>query len=131
MAHAGATERADWRTMIVDCGMYVDGCRDQHVLDLDDALVEARRRGGFVWLGLHEPNAVEFDSVARMFDLHPLAVEDAIHAHQRPKLERYGDSAFVVLKPARYVDAQEVVDVSQVMVFIGDDFARTDLKAVL
>ncbi|MCC6437385.1 MAG: magnesium/cobalt transporter CorA [Acidimicrobiales bacterium] len=111
--------------MIVDCGMYVDGCRDQHVLDLDDALVEARRRGGFVWLGLHEPNAVEFDSVARMFDLHPLAVEDAIHAHQRPKLERYGDSAFVVLKPARYVDAQEVVDVSQVMVFIGDDFVVT------
>lgn len=105
--------------------MYVDGCRDQHVRELDDALVEARRRGGFVWLGLHEPNAEEFAGVARMFALHPLAVEDAIHAHQRPKLEQYGNSVFVVLKPARYVDAQEVVDVSQVMVFLGEDFVVT------
>ncbi|MEZ5263536.1 MAG: magnesium/cobalt transporter CorA [Acidimicrobiales bacterium] len=78
-----------------------------------------------MWLGLHEPNAEEFDAVARLFRLHPLAVEDAIHAHQRPKLERYGDSLFLVLKPTRYVDAAEVVDVSQVMVFAGRGFVVT------
>jgi magnesium transporter len=75
-----------------------------------------------VWIGLHEPTASEFEDVAAAFDLHPLAVEDAIHAHQRPKLERYGDSLFVVLKPARYVDSQEVIEVDQIMVFVGVDF---------
>jgi magnesium transporter len=74
---------------------------------------------------LHEPTAEEFQNTAETFDLHPLAVEDAIHAHQRPKLERYGDSLFVVLKPAIYVDSNEVVDVGQVMVFLGPDFVVT------
>jgi magnesium transporter len=111
--------------MIVDCAIYVDGCREARAHSVDAALAEARRRGGFVWIGLHEPVAEEFDAVTRAFDLHPLAVEDAIHAHQRPKLERYGDSLFVVLKPARYVDAHEVVEVGQIMVFVGGDFVVT------
>jgi magnesium transporter len=111
--------------MIVDCAIYVDGCRDARAHTVDEAMAEARRRGGFVWIGLHEPVEEEFGAVARAFDLHPLAVEDAIHAHQRPKLERYGDSLFAVFKPARYVDAEEVVDIAQIMVFVGADFVVT------
>ena len=111
--------------VIVDCAVYENGARAAEPLDLENALTTARARGGFVWIGLHEPTAEEFVTVAQAFDLHPLAVEDAIHAHQRPKLERYGDSLFMVLKPARYVDAEEVVDVGQIMVFLGADFVVT------
>ncbi len=126
--------------MIVDCAVYEDGARATEPLDLENALSTAKARGGFVWIGLHEPTAGEFSSVAEAFDLHPLAVEDAIHAHQRPKLERYGDSLFVVFKPARYVDAEEVVEVGQIMVFLGAAFvvtvrhgstALTDVRRVL
>ena len=111
--------------MIVDCAVYVGGFRDSDAHALEEAVADARSSGGFVWTGLHEPTEEEFDSVARAFDLHPLAVEDAIKAHQRPKLERYDDSLFVVFKPARYVDAEEVVEVGQIMVFVGSDFVVT------
>ncbi len=111
--------------MIVDCAVYVDGRRSAELDHVGHALMAARARGGFVWLGLHEPGEAEFDEVATAFDLHPLAVEDAVHAHQRPKLDRYGDSLFVVFKPARYVDSEEVVDVGQIMVFVGADFVVT------
>ena len=111
--------------MIVDCAVYVDGVRDPGSHAVEDAMAHARTRNGFVWVGLHEPTEDEFDNVAAAFDLHPLAVEDAIHAHQRPKLERYGDSLFVVFKPARYVDAEEVVEVGQIMLFVGSDFVVT------
>lgn len=126
--------------MIVDCAVYENGARAKESLDLDHALDAARARGGFVWIGLHEPTADEFATVAEAFDLHPLAVEDAIHAHQRPKLERYGDSLFMVFKPSQYVDAEEVVEVGQIMVFLGADFvvtvrhgssALTDVRRVL
>jgi magnesium transporter len=111
--------------VIVDCAVYADGRRSAEVVSADDAVAEARRVDGFAWIGLHDPTAEEFECVARVFDLHPLAVEDAIHAHQRPKLERYGDSLFVVLKPARYVDRDEVVEIAEIMVFVGDDFVVT------
>jgi magnesium transporter len=111
--------------VIVDCAIYVDGRRDDAPHRVDDALARARAQRGFVWIGLHEPTASEFTDVTRAFDLHPLAVEDAIHAHQRPKLERYGDTLFVVLKPARYVDAREVIEIDQIMVFAGADFVVT------
>ena len=111
--------------MIVDCAIYSAAGRVGTRYSINDALAGAREHHGFVWLGLHEPTADEFESVAAAFDLHPLAVEDAVHAHQRPKLERYGDTLFMVLKPARYVDSQEVVEVGQIMVFIGDDFVVT------
>jgi magnesium transporter len=78
-----------------------------------------------VWVGLFEPTAREFNTIADVFDLHPLAVEDAVHAHQRPKFEPYGDMLFVVLKPARYVDENEVVEVGQIMAFVGRDFIVT------
>src|SRR5436190_11469112 len=91
--------------------------------DHSDALDEARASGdAFLWIGLHEPTEAEFDHVTSEFGLHPLAVEDALHAHQRPKLERYGDSWFMVLKTVEYVDSEEVIRVGEVMVFVGEHF---------
>ena len=123
--------------MIVDCAVYVEGLRLPDDLDFEASLEAARARRGFVWIGLHEPDMAEFSRVADAFALHPLAVEDAVHPHQRPKLEHFDDTMFVVLKPARYVDEQEVVEVDQIMVFLGTDFvvsvrhgSSTALKAV-
>ena len=81
--------------------------------------------GRFVWIGLYEPTEEEFDALRREFDLHPLAVEDAIHAHQRPKLEVYDEMVFMVLKTARYVDPTEVIELGEVLVFLGEDFVIT------
>ena len=78
-----------------------------------------------MWIGLHEPTEEEFDSIRSEFDLHPLAVEDAIKAHQRPKLEVYGDLVFVVLKTARYVDPTRGGQARRDHVFLGDDFVIT------
>jgi magnesium transporter len=111
--------------MIVDCGVYVNGRRVDVEAPLPRILEQAMALGGFVWVGLHEPSHDEFESVADAFDLHPLAVEDSVHAHQRPKLERYDNSVFFVLKPARYVDTEEVIEVGQLMVFVGEHFVVT------
>ncbi|WP_037912920.1 magnesium and cobalt transport protein CorA [Actinacidiphila yeochonensis] len=125
---------------IVDCAVYRDGVRCDDIRDLDDALaaVRAGRPGelcdgsdGFVWIGLHEPSEAEFAVIAEAFGLHPLAVEDAVHAHQRPKLERYDNSLFTVFKTIRYVDhaeltaTSEVVESGEVMVFTGRYFVIT------
>jgi magnesium transporter len=105
---------------IVDCAHYRDGVR-QHEgpLDVEQAARAARGEGDFVWLGLVEPSDEEMGSVAAAFGLHELAVEDAKHAHQRPKLEDYDDSFFVVLRPARYDDAAEEVEFGEIHLFIG------------
>ncbi len=122
LLHAGGTR---W-SVIVDCAVYEDGLRRTGSVDLSSALQEGRRRtDGFVWIGLEEPDPDELTSVAEEFHLHPLAVEDAAKARQRPKLEVYGDSLFLVLKAARYVDSEEVVELSQLMLFIGDGFVVT------
>jgi magnesium transporter len=109
--------------MIVDCAHYRDGKR-QHEgpLDIDQAAAAAKGDGDFVWLGLHEPSIDELDHVARAFGLHELAVEDAASAHQRPKLEDYGESFFIVLKTARYDDEREEVDFGEINVFAGPGF---------
>lgn len=89
----------------------------------------ARRDGGFVWLGLHEPTETELEAVAEEFGLHPLAVEDAVSLHNRPKLEDYDGTLFMVLKTAQYVEhdeltaTSEVIRTSEVMVFVGSYFA--------
>jgi magnesium transporter len=88
-------------------------------------LGEARTAGGFVWIGLHEPTEDEFDHVTREFGLHPLAVEDALKAHQRPKLEVYDDSLFVVLKPVAYEPQSDTVSSGEIMIFLGDSFVVT------
>jgi len=112
--------------VIVDCAVYERGVRMPDPATVREALKTAcERPDAFVWLGLHEPTFEEFEEVQEIFDLHPLAVEDAVHAHQRPKVERYGDTLFVVLIPARYVDPEEVVDLGELMLFIGDSFVVT------
>ncbi|MHC3475451.1 magnesium/cobalt transporter CorA [Streptomyces sp. 7R007] len=111
--------------MIVDCAIYRDGHRTEGPEDFSDALEEARVAGGFVWIGLHEPSEKEFDLVTQEFALHPLAVEDALTAHQRPKLEVYDDSLFVVLKPVVYEPDSDRVSTGEVMIFLGDCFVVT------
>jgi magnesium transporter len=109
--------------VIVDCAVYDDGLRREGVVGLEEAVeVAAGSPSGFVWIGVHEPDPEEFNALARHFKLHPLAVEDAVVAHQRPKLEVYGDTLFMVLKTARYVDPVEVVEIGEVMVFAGANF---------
>jgi magnesium transporter len=108
--------------MIVDCAVYEEGQRRGGELRLEDAYEAGREDGAFVWLGLHEPSPQEFESVRAEFDLHELAVEDAIKAHQRPKLEIYGDTLFMVLKTVRYVDPEEVIDIGELQLFVGQDF---------
>jgi magnesium transporter len=80
------------------------------------------RPGDFVWVGLHEPDARELAEVAGAFSLHPLAVEDAVNAHQRPKLDRYEDSLFLVLKTLWYVDEEDAVETGEINLFVGSDF---------
>ena len=111
--------------MIVDCAVYKGGHRRDGNISVQEAHRAGRERDAFVWIGLHEPSQQEFDSIQREFELHPLAVEDAIKAHQRPKLEVYGDTVFVVLKTARYVDPKEVVQLGEILIFLGEGFVIT------
>lgn len=111
--------------MIVDRAIYVEGRRVPVPEDLTETYEACREQKGIAWIGLYEPTEEEFESVASEFDLHPLAVEDAVNAHQRPKLERYGDTLFVVLRTARYLDAPEHIEFGEIHLFIGDDFVVT------
>lgn len=111
--------------MIVDRAIYVDGERVAAPESLDETYEVSRELGGVAWIGLYRPGEDEFASVASEFDLHPLAVEDAVLAHQRPKLERYGDTLLLVLRAARYIDAEETVEFSELHVFAGEDFMLT------
>jgi magnesium transporter len=111
--------------MIVDCAVYEDGRRLATDVSLSDAVDACRRDGAFVWLGLHEPTSDELDSIRREFGLHELAAEDALKAHQRPKLEVYDDTLFIVLKPARYIDSDEVVETGEIHVFVSRTFVVT------
>ena len=111
--------------MIVDCAVYEYGVRRDGDLALGEAFASGHDNERFVWIGLHEPTAEEFESVRREFELHELAVEDAIHAHQRPKLEVYGETIFMVLKTARYRDSEEVIDFGEILIFTGEGFIVT------
>jgi magnesium transporter len=108
--------------MIVDCAVYEDGCRQAGDLPLTAAGEAAHRDGSFVWIGVYEPTEQEFDAVRREFDLHELAVEDAVNAHQRPKLEVYGDTLLVVLKTVRYVEEIEDIETGEILLFVNRDF---------
>ena len=108
--------------MIVDCAVYQAGRRRPGELALEETYEHCGRDGAFAWIGLLEPTVEEFESVRREFDLHELAVEDAIKAHQRPKLETYGDSLFIVLKTASYVESEENIELGEILLFVGADF---------
>ncbi len=120
--------------MIVDSAVYVNGHRYAGEIPLAETYEASRKQGCFAWIGLHEPTEEEFDSVRREFDLHELAVEDAIKAHQRPKLEVYGDSLFLVLKTAELQDLDLVL--GEILLFVGDAFiisvrhGETDIHSV-
>jgi magnesium transporter len=107
--------------MIVDAATYTDGQR-QPSFDMTGAFERSQPPDTFSWIGLFEPSPDEFEEVREEFHLHELAVEDAISAHQRPKLETYGETLFVVLKPAFYDDATESVAMGEILIFFSDDF---------
>jgi len=121
----------DRTTAIVDCAVYRDGVRQPGTPTWQEALDDVRRQGtGFLWIGLHGPTERQLSALAEAFDLHPLAVEDAVNAHQRPKLDRYDESLFVVVKTVHYNSegestTTEVVETGEVMVFVGKDFVIT------
>jgi magnesium transporter len=121
---------------MVDCGIYVDGQRlpgkYTHAAALNKVHdLESEGRSAFVWIGLHEPDEHQMQAVADVFCLHELAVEDAVCAHQRPKLERYDKTLFLVLKTVNYVEhesialAREIVESGEIMIFVGSDFVVT------
>jgi len=114
---------------VVDNAIYIDGKRAAAPTSLNRTFEELRQcpdQGrSFCWIGLLRPTPEEIQAVAEEFSLHGLAVEDTISAHQRPKVERYGDVLFVVLRPARYVDPVEVVEIGEVHLFLGPDFVIT------
>jgi magnesium transporter len=123
-------------SVMVDCGVYADGQRLPGKYSPTDALAKVREleRAGqeaFVWIGLYEPDDDQMQAVADVFELHELAVEDAVHAHQRPKLERYNKTLFLVLKTVNYVEhesmskAREIVETGEIMIFVGADFVVT------
>ncbi|MFD4415330.1 magnesium and cobalt transport protein CorA [Streptomyces sp. NPDC058476] len=134
---APAPESADVGS-VVQAALYRDGVRVSTPTSLADTFRQLREQpDGMAWIGLARPTERELLSLAAEFDLHPLAVEDAMEAHQRPKLERYGETLFVVLSAARYLDAAEEVDFGELHVFVGPDFVITvrhgaapDLSAV-
>jgi magnesium transporter len=122
-------EPREQRMSVVDNAIYIDGNRAvvPNALDQTFEALHACPSGGhsFAWIGMLRPDEAEIRAVAKEFNLHPLAVEDTINAHQRPKLEQYGDVLFVVLRPARYVDREEDVEIGEVHLFLGPDFVIT------
>ena len=113
--------------MIVDCAHYKDGAR-QH--DGQLTLEQASRlacggEGEFVWIGLHEPDPGTLERLRELFGLHELAVEDAATTHQRPKIEDYDDSWFIVLRTAHYHEDAEVVHFGEIHIFAGSRYVIT------
>jgi magnesium transporter len=114
--------------VIVDSAVYRHGKRivdDLPPSELGRVRKLATEPDDFVWVGLHEPTEDELATVEEEFGLHPLAVEDAFTAHQRPKLERYEDTLFLTLKSLWYVDADDAVETGEINMFVGNDFVIT------
>lgn len=110
---------------VVDNAVYVGGRRTADPSSLEETYECVREHAGMAWIGLYRPSHDEIRSVADEFGIHPLAVEDTVLAHQRPKLERYDDVLFTVLRPARYLDVEEEVEFGEVHVITGPDFVVT------
>jgi magnesium transporter len=126
IARPTTIEEVRARASLVDSAVYVDGDRVESPTTLADTYRALRAHDDAVaWIGLYRPDQHELASLASEFDLHELALEDAILAHQRPKLERYDDTLFVVLRSARYLDDIEEVEFGEVHLFVGPDFVIT------
>ncbi|MCA4132410.1 magnesium/cobalt transporter CorA [Arthrobacter sp. M4] len=110
---------------IIDNAVYVDGVRTATPQSLEQTFETLAVHRGMAWIGLYRPTTDEMSAVAREFGLHELAVEDAIVAHQRPKMERYDDILFTVLRPARYLDDTETVEFGELHIFTGPNFVVT------
>ncbi|WP_347107992.1 magnesium/cobalt transporter CorA [Paenarthrobacter sp. S56] len=110
---------------IIDNAVYVDGVRTATPESLEQTFETLSKHGGMAWIGLYRPTQEEMAGVASEFGLHELAVEDAVSAHQRPKLERYDHNLFTVLRPARYLDESETVEFGELHVFTGPNFVVT------
>ncbi|GEE03019.1 magnesium transporter CorA [Gordonia spumicola] len=116
----------DCASSIVDSAIYSHGRRVASPPSLGETFRSLRSTpDGMAWIGLYRPSIDELSALADEFGLHELAVEDAVHAHQRPKVERYGHTLFAVLRAARYVDAAEIVEFGELHLFIGPDFVIT------
>jgi magnesium transporter len=111
--------------MIVDCAAYENGRRCTGELTVEEAGKVAKHGKGFVWLGVCEPTAEEFEAIAREFGLHELAVEDAVKARQRPKVERFDDTLLVVVKTVTHADPGPGVEVGELLVFVNPRFVIT------
>lgn len=111
--------------MLINAVSYRDGKRVRGSQDVAELYAEIRRDGGFVWVGIKDPVAEEFAEIATIFGLHPLAVEDALHAQQRPKIEDYGQLEFIVLKTLFYEESTSQVETGDLMFYVGPDFVVT------
>src|SRR6202045_4704741 len=121
---------------VVDGGIYVDGVRLPGTFTHAEARIKVGElqlagQEAFAWIGLHEPTEHQMQEVGHVFGLHPLAVEDAVQAHQRPKLERFDETLFLVLKTVNYVPhesvvlTREIVETGEIMIFVNGDFVVT------
>jgi len=111
---------------VVAAAIYREGRRVEDPPTVAETSRRLREQPGtMAWIGLYRPAEAQLLAVAEQFRLHELAVEDAIVAHQRPKLERYGDTLFVVLRAARYLDDVEEVEFGEIHLFVGSDFVLT------
>ena len=114
--------------MIVDCAHYRDGKRQHEDAIEPERAAEIARvaaEGEFVWIGLHQPESGDLARLARLFDLHELAVEDAELKHQRPKIEDYDRSYFIVLRTAHYHEKEEEVHFGEIHIFAGAGYVIT------
>ncbi|RXZ67424.1 magnesium and cobalt transport protein CorA [Agromyces albus] len=114
---------------VIDNAIYNGGVRVATPATLEETFETREAHGGFAWIGLYRPTDAELDAVASEFGLHALAVEDARKGHQRAKLERYGETLFVVLRPARYLDDVEQVEFGELHMFVGRDFTISIRRA--
>jgi magnesium transporter len=114
---------------LIDNAVYVGGHRTADPASLEETFETLRDRQGMAWIGLYRPDETELRAVAAEFELHELPVQDAISAHQRPKMERYGDTLFIVVLPARYLDEVEEVEFGELHIFVGPSFVITIRQA--
>ena len=106
---------------VVNCVAYANGCRvaDVAIADIGETLKHGDR---FIWIGLYEPDEALLREVQKEFGLHDLAIEDAHRAHQRPKIERYGDSLFIAMRTAQMSPAEPRIEFGETHLFVGPGY---------